>query len=168
MAHFGNCWFLCSILSGYSEGRTIDICIKYHRYVYEISMNHRYFIKNIYGTTNLPLSHIAKSQVYQFLCTFGLSFSSSARKMAKEVSSQEENQQEYHFTLNNPTYDCIFKKVFISQSDCLKELLNAIYNVNIKDLVYIQEEHSNPDSTIGQKSVIFDVHCDRFRYTFYC
>ena len=39
------------------------------------------------------------------------------------------------------------------------ELLNAIYDENINQLTYIQEEHSNPMSTVGEKSVIFDLPC---------
>ena len=63
--------------------------------------------------------------------------------------------KEYHLTVNNP----IFKKVFKSRSQGLIELLNAIYHVDIKQLTYIQEEHSNPISTIEEKSIIFDIHC---------
>ena len=75
------------------------------------------------------------------------------------VSPGLQDLQEFHLTVNKPTYNCIFKKVFKPHSVCLIELLNAIYHVDIKELTYIQEEHSNPTSTIGEKSIMFDLHC---------
>ena len=59
-------------------------------------MNHRYLIQLSMVELTYPY-HIQQNKNTSLLCTFGLSFSSSARKMAEEVGlspSQEENQQE--------------------------------------------------------------------------
>ena len=62
-------------------------------------MNHRYLIQLSMVELTYPY-HIQQNKNTSLLCTFGLSFSSSARKMAEEVS-QEENQQESESSHDN-------------------------------------------------------------------